>query len=90
MLSFIVSCIANTQINENRFIVTVPEGHDVNHVAAEITRRGNAIDGWSCTVEKTHSMIGILIVQGPPGSCQDLLTVNGIKDCEPDSIVTIQ
>lgn len=99
-LTLIVACIAlMTQgrnakgINDDylKFIATVRDGHDAHDVARKIERHAmKNTNRWEGNVEHTHAAIGVIIVNGPRGSCQVLQTVDGVEKCEVDSIVTLE
>lgn len=73
-----------------KFIATVSEGHDPHDVARQIERHATEkVNQWDGNVEHTHAAIGVIIVNGPQGSCQILQKVDGVEECEIDSIVTL-
>lgn len=74
----------------SKFIATVREGHNALDVARQIEHHAmEKANRWEGSVERTHEAIGIVIVSGPQGSCQVLREVDGVSECEVDSVVTI-
>lgn len=80
----------STADGNSKFIATVHEGHDPHAVAKRIADHGaDAEQQWVGSVERTHAAIRVLIVNGPRDTCDVLQKIDGIKQCEEDSIVSI-
>lgn len=77
------------RLSRDKFIATVDEGHDTHAVARAIERHGAGGHGWDGSVERAHAALGVIIVKGPEGTCGVLQRVKGIKECEKDSILTL-
>lgn len=74
----------------SKFILAVHDDYDPHEVAAEINQRSDSqAHDWYGSVEKTHSMIKVIIISGKSNTCEVLHDVDGIKTCEADSVVSV-
>lgn len=78
-----------TRLSRDKYIATVDEGHDAHSVARAIDRHGAGGSAWDGSVERTHAALGVVIVKGPEGTCAVLQRVKGVKECEKDSILSL-
>lgn len=80
---------ANVANGFSTFIASVHDNYNLRQVARKINHRGSeAYADWSGLVERTHSMIKVLIISGESHTCDIIRDVAGIKSCEADSEVT--
>lgn len=72
------------------FIAVVKRGLTMGNVKKEIQRRSDSPHHpWVGTVEKAHPHIGVLLISGPEDTCEVLKEVEGIKQCEKDSKISV-
>lgn len=81
---------AEEESDTGLFIAVVKRGRTIGKVKKEIQRRSDSPHHpWVGTVEKTHPHIGVLIISGPEDTCEVLEEMEGIKQCEEDSTISV-